>query len=65
VGSSTGSSKLGALNDKNEFGEIVYELYQCNDNLRNLMRPTEANILRQQTLLLETIKTDQDSQNTL
>jgi hypothetical protein len=54
-----------ALNDKNEFGEIVHEIYKCNDNLRNLMHPTEANILRQQTLLLETIKADQDSQNML
>jgi hypothetical protein len=54
-----------ALNDKSDFGQIVHELYKCNDNLRNLMRPTEANILRQQTLLLETIKADQDNQNTL
>ncbi|KAM0229424.1 hypothetical protein ACHAPO_009967 [Fusarium lateritium] len=54
-----------AAKDREEFKDILTELTKCNDNLRNLIRPTQADTLRQQTVLLETIKAGQDNQSTL
>ncbi|KAM0546965.1 hypothetical protein ACHAPJ_010626 [Fusarium lateritium] len=54
-----------AVQDEKDMQRIVEGLHRSNENLRNLIRPTEANLLREQTVLLETIKASQEDQLSL